>query len=461
MKLEKKPLDVPDIVNMPKPRPARAGARKAVVLALLAVLALGGATYWLTRDKSTRDQWKDQAADIINNATSGTPLAGVGDVLRDAPPPPPISVVSPPTSPGTLAGQTVQGSVGAPVDGSTPAGLYPQQNGVQMPQKVTEDSHIRMEFVEDLAAFVVARFRPGPQSGTLNVSVQALNQRYGAKFANVTDGKGGREALLRYAFHPTMLRGLYTLYADRFLDAVNRDAASKGFTPEHIRQLHMALAGRLVILAGALEGVASVPNLDARLREQDKAAQGVVDINAQMAEAVFAVDQLRENNAPEAQISTAQLRVDGLSARYRRALEERAALQRTLVAAIRQNGGQTLDDDSLLFVAQWVDRRLRADAQALASVQASAGVLRDLARRSAQAGTGAQFQPQTPAQGAVPDGAAHAAPIAAPNAAQNAGHVQTSPQLTPPQGHATPALPAENAHGGAERAPAPRVGGQQ
>ena len=86
---------------------------------------------------------------------------------------------------------------------------------------------------------------------------------------NVTDGKGGREALLRYAFHPTMLRGLYTLYADRFLDAVNRDAASKGFTPEHIRQLHMALAGRLVILAGALEGVASVPNLDARLREQD------------------------------------------------------------------------------------------------------------------------------------------------------------------------------------------------
>ena len=95
MKLEKKPLDVPDIVNMPKPRPARAGARKAVVLALLAVLALGGATYWLTRDKSTRDQWKDKAADIINNATSGTPLAGVGDVLRDAPPPPPISVISP------------------------------------------------------------------------------------------------------------------------------------------------------------------------------------------------------------------------------------------------------------------------------------------------------------------------------------------------------------------------------
>ena len=457
MKLERKPLSVPDIMNMPKPRPARAGAAKAVVLAVLAVILVSGAAYWLTRDKSTRDQWKDKAADVINNATSGTILAGVGDVLRDSPPPPPISVVSPPTSPGTLAGQTVQGSVAAPVDSSIPAGQAGQQTGVQMPQKVTEDSHVRLEVVEDLAAFIVSRFKPGPQTGTLNVSVQALNQRYGAKLAGTSDGKGGRDALLRYAFHPTMLRGLYGLYADRFLDAVNRDAASKGFTPDQIRQLHMALAGRVVLLAGALEGVASVPNLAARLREEEKASQVVVDINAQMAEAVFAVDQLRENNAADSQVSTAQLRVDGLSARYRRALEERAALQRTLVAAIRQGGGQALDDDSLLFVAQWIDRRLRSDPQALASVQASAGILRDLARRSAQTGTGTPFQPQAaPQQGmpaqSIPQGSAQ-------SGAAGGTHVQASPALTPP--HPAPALPGQGAQGAAERAPAPRAGGQQ
>ena len=61
MKLEKKPLGVPDIMNMPKPRPARAGAAKAVVLAVLAVILVSGAAYWLTRDKSTRDQWKEKA----------------------------------------------------------------------------------------------------------------------------------------------------------------------------------------------------------------------------------------------------------------------------------------------------------------------------------------------------------------------------------------------------------------
>ena len=470
MKLEKKPLSVPDIMNMPKPRPARAGAAKAVVLAVLAVILVSGAAYWLTRDKSTRDEWKEKAAEVINNATSGTILAGVGDVLRESPPPPPISVVSPPTSPGTLAGQVVQGSVASPVDSSIPAGQAGQQNGMQMPQKVTEDSHIKLEIVEDMAAFIVSRFKPGPQTGTLNVSVQALNQRYGGKLAGTADGKGGRDALLRYAFHPTMLRGLYGLYADRFLDAVNNDAASKGFTPDQIRQLHMAMAGRLVLFAGALEGVASVPNLDARLREEDKASQVVVDINAQMAEAVFAVDQLRENNAADSQVSTAQLRVDGLSARYRRALEERAALQRTLVAAIRQGGGQALDDDSLLFVAQWVDRRLRTDPQALASVQAAAGILRDLARRSAQAGTGTAPQPQlAPFSQGAPLGAAQ-------NGAAGGAHVQTSPSLTspsqqspaltspglaspglaPPQ--SVPALPGQSAQGAAERAPAARMG---
>ena len=491
MKLEKKPLNVPDIMNMPKPAPARAGARKAVVLALLAVILVSGAAIWLTRDKSTRDQWREKAADVIDNATSGTLLAGVGDVLRDGPPPPPVSVVSPPTSPGTLAGQTVQGSVAAPVDGSA-AGQFGQQGGVQMPQKVTEDSHVRLEFVEDLAAFIVARFKPGPQSGTLNVSVQALNQRYGVKLAGTSDGKGGRDALLRYAFQPTMLRGLYSLYADRFLDAVNRDAAAKGFTPEQVRQLHMTMAGRFVLLAGALEGVASVPNLAARMREEDKAAQVAVDINAQMAEAVFAVDQLRENNASGSQISTAQMRVDGLSARYRRALEERAAQQRTLVAAIRQGGGQALDDDSLLFVAQWVDRRLHADPQALASVQASAGVLRDLARRSAQTATGAPFSqggvsaaPQGMQQGthltapqAAPQAASPAAPQpahqsmpqgASQGAGQTGAQVQTAPALTPPANsapaltapQAVPALPAENGQNGALRAPAARPGGQQ
>ena len=153
MKLEKK-APAADITNLPKPKPAGAGARKAVTLAVLAAVAVGGAAFWLTRDKTTRDHWRDEAAAVIDNATSGTPLAGMGNVLRDAPPPPPPSVLSPVTAPGTLAGQTVQGAV----EGDPGAQTAATEPGPQAPEavspKVTEDSRVRPEFVQDLAAYL-------------------------------------------------------------------------------------------------------------------------------------------------------------------------------------------------------------------------------------------------------------------------------------------------------------------
>lgn len=399
MELKKKAQEVPDIMNLPKPRPGRSGARKAGLLALAALLIVGGAAFWLTRDNDTREEWRDRAASVIDNATSGTPLAGAGDLLRDAPPPPPSSVVNPSTAPGTLAGRSVQGTVSSSVDSSLPsgqsglapvAGLPGLEPGQAVAPKVMADSRVRPDFIEDLAVFLVSRYKPGPRGGSLSVSVQSVNQRYGSKMTGLGDGgQGGRASLLRYAFHPTMLQSLYALYAERFLEAVNREASARGFNLEQNRQLHMALAGRFVMLAGALEGVAAVPDLDRRLKGVERISQTVVDINSQMTVAVFELDQLREDKASPSQISTAQLRVDGLSARYRRALEERGAAQRSLVAAVRQGGGQSLDEDSLLFLAQWVDRRLRQEKQALASVQSAAGILRDLARRCAQAGAAA------------------------------------------------------------------------
>lgn len=477
MKLQKKAQSVPGIAELPKPDPSRAGAYKTVILAVLAVLFVGGAAFWLTRDEDTRLRWREEAAGVIDDATEGTPLAGAGSFLREAPPPPPPAVVNPPTLPGTLAGQTVQGAVGGgPADapaasGSGTAGVprgeaapvagrndAAQGDGPQVMPRVTEDSRVRPDVVEDLAAWVVSRYKRGPQGGSLNVSVQSLNQRYGVKLAAASGGRGGgRDALLRYAFQPTMLRGLYGLYADRFLEAVNHEAAAKGFTPEQTGQLRTALAGRAALLAGALEGVASVSDLPARLNAVDKAAQGVVDVNAQLADAVFDLDRLREDKASAAQLSTASLRVEGLTARYRRALDSQAVAERSLVAAVRQGGGLSLDDDTLLFLAQWVGRRLKTDAQALASVRASASVLRDLARRSTQPVAARSRELSTPRASGGADGASPAptpstpAPPSASPAASAAPAPETpvpapseQPKLPPSTGALTPpASPAE------------------
>lgn len=443
MKLDKKQPGVPGIVNLPEPVPGK-GGRKVAVLALLAVLLVGGAAFWLSRDKDTRDQWREQAAAVIDNATSGTPLAGVSGVLRDAPPPPP-SVVSPYTAPGTLAGQNVQGTVASPSDmaaqGSTAAPFTGADIPGQPGPRVTEDSRVRPQFVESLAAYLVSRFRPGPRGGTLSASVQSVNQRFGSKLTGLAEGDaGGRAALLRYAFHPTMVQGLYSLYVDRFLEAIAREARARDFNAEQMHQLEMALAGRFVMLAGALEGVAATPDLDARLRQVDAAARNAVEINGQMAEAVFDYDQLRESGASQSQLGTAQLRVDGLGARFRRALEEQATAQRALVSAIRRGAGQAMDDDELIFVARWADRRLKQDPQAMSAVRTSAGVLRDLARRCAQAATGTPAvtgrTPET-GQGALPSPSAapsSALPPAAsvPQAPAVSTVPQASPALTPP-----------------------------
>ena len=399
MKLDKKQSGVPGIVNLPDPAPGK-GGRKVVALALLAVLLVGGAAFWLTRDKDTREQWREQAATVIDNATSGTPLAGVSGVLRPAPPPPPPSVVSPYTAPGTLAGQNVQGSVALPSGMPGPGGAAAPFSGADMAgqpgPRVTEDSRVRPQFVESLAAYLVSRFKPGPRGGMLGASVQSVNQRFGSKLTGFADDDaGGRGALLRYAFHPTMVQGLYSLYVDRFMESIAREARARDFNAEQTHQLEMALAGRFVMLAGALESVAATPDLAARLQQIDAAARNALEINGQMAEAVFDYDQLRESGASQSQLGTAQLRVDGFGARFRRALEDQAAAQRALVSAVRRGVGQAMDDDELLFVARWVDRRLRQDPQAVSAVRASAGVLRDLARRCAQAATG------TPAAAAV------------------------------------------------------------
>ena len=410
---------------LPEPEPG-AGGRKLWLVVVLAVLLLAGAAWWFSRDDAARNDLREKAASYVDGITAGTPLAGIGNVFRTAPPPPPASVTHPATEPGTLAGRNVQGTVPAPVDtglpygaagadaaGGAPAGANGPtraeagalaQAGADgalpgyMPP-VTEDSRVRAGFVAELARWLAARYRPGPRGGTLAVTVQALNQRLGVAQAGMVPG--GRAGLLRYAFHPSMIQGLYSLYVGRFLQDLDDAAKRRGLDEAQNRQFHLALAGRAVILAGALEGVASLPDMAAQLAHVEQLAQNAVDINAQMAQAVFELDEKRAANAPRQELAAGQLRVDGLAARYRRALDEQGAAQRALVAAIRKGGGQGMDDEGLLFVAHWVERRLAADRNALAAVRAAAGVLRDLGRRCAEIGAGAPRSP-APVQEAAP-----------------------------------------------------------
>lgn len=398
---------------MPQPKPGRAGGFKAWFWAIFAVSVLACVAFWLFSKPEKRDEWRGQAADMINDAAKGTPLAGIGNILRDTPPPLPPQIISPRTEAGTLSGRQVTGTIASPVDlgvhsangasanntGNSrqlnPALALGQETAspnnpmapVFSPEPVppaTEDARVRPGYLADLANWLASRYKPGANGGSLALNVQSLNHMGGVSIAQKT--QGGRQGLLRYAFNPDMLNGLYRIYIDRFMADLNAAANKKGFDARENRNFHLAIAGRASVMASALEGIMNVQDLGKRLADMDNLAQKSVEINAQLANAVFELDELRQQKAAENQLSTTQMRVDGLSARYRRAVEDHAAAQRALAAQIRKTSGIGMDEESLLFMAAWVERRISAGDSARAAVVTCVEILRDLARRCSHAG---------------------------------------------------------------------------
>lgn len=361
---------------MPAPKPGKSGIIKASLLMIFCLAALGCAWFWLTRTPESKEELREQAANFVNEAAEGTPLAGIGNILRDSPPPPPVIAL--PEEPGTMAGKTITQSLAAENEQSL-------QNAANAPQSdaapvLAQDKTIAPIYIEELAEWFAKRYKPGSKS--LDASAQGLNHFGGVTIANQI--KGGRPGLIRYAFQPNMLRGLYDAYIDKFMTDLNQAAREQGFSASQNKQFHMALAGKAVLWATALEGVLAVPDLKKSLQDIETTGQQAVDVNMELANAVFAFDELREQKAASTQLEAAQLRVSGLAARYRRSSEEYSRAQRALVAQIRKNSGQSLDNETLLFIAGWVERRINSDSNARNSLTVCASLLRDFSRRCAQ-----------------------------------------------------------------------------
>lgn len=371
--------------SMPAPRPEKGGRGGAVFWALIAMLAVGVAAFLLVIGPRTRAFLSDQASELVNETLRGTPLAGIGDILRHSPPPPPPMNRERHKEPGTLSGAEVNGILASPHAAPGPANPETTDAPVfsqELLPPATEDSKIRPDYLLEVAHWLADRYRPGPHGGTLAMSVQSLNQLGGVTLAGKT--QGGRASLLRYVFQPSMIQGLYNLYINRFMDDLDTAARDKGFDASQRRQFRQTVAGRAALVASALESVIQTPDLGTRLARIDDLAAKMVEANAQLASAVLEMDNLNKNRGKEAQLKAARLRLAGAGSRYRRAAEEYAAAQRGLVTEIRKQGGPSLDEDSLLFLASWVARRLSGDSLGADSIKGCVSVLRDFARRCAE-----------------------------------------------------------------------------
>lgn len=389
----------PQASAKPLPRPRRAGVSKGLVAAaLLALLAVAAVGFWATRDNAQRDSLRQDLGAFLRRSTQGTPLEGMvagllpadsplstGNAASSSAPGQPELPFIPPSEDGSLAGQVITAPVTPPPAPETPP----------VPPQLRSDDRVTPVFVTDLARFFVAQHGTKGGDGPLPLSVQQLNQHYGSRLTGLAaggaDAQARRAALLRYAFHPAMLRALYDIYADRFLDSVIKEAMhparGQGLSEAQTRRLCLSIGGRLVLLAGALDGVRKTPDIRALLTAVDTRAQEAQTAMERMQGEMLRVDDLQAQGGDAVAVARARIVVDKEAAAYRSALQGRDEARRAIASAVRRAGGQGLDDATLIYLAEWVDRRLRADAGAGETVGVAAQLLRDLGRRFAQAGT--------------------------------------------------------------------------
>ena len=390
---------------LPTPKPGQAGRFKLVIAAALAIILLAGLGFWLTRDEESK---KDILA-RTEGALSGVgldPLVNATKELLTPPSPPPHVHSVGLAAPGISAnGTLIQGTVPAPADlsaaekasnmsaanqdaSATLPGVMPQQR---------EDSVIRPDFVRDLAVWLVTRYKPAPQGGKgqINVSIQAANMRYGANMRGMErqgkDPAGARAHLLHYAFNPTMLGALYGIYADRLVDEVAQAALApdqgKALSEAQLNDLYKTYAAFLADFAGVTGGIAAMPDLKERIQAVNSANQQTIALHRQITENVFALDEAREKQ-DNADIAAIEARIATLNGRYRSALQGQGNARAALIAAVRKSGpAPRLDDDSVYFLALWVERRMDKQPDALDTARKASSLLGDLSRRFEQAGS--------------------------------------------------------------------------
>ena len=250
-----------------------------------------------------------------------------------------------------------------------PAG---QKNGRRRISPRGEDSVVSLAFVQDLAKFLADNYWPAgthPRARRRGISTATLkwaNAIFGARLQgfSVDRNKIPQERLrvLNYAFMPSMMRGLYDVYAERFLDALERQALSRRFGPGNRPPSKAELAEMYSLYATMAKGLAGTARAYADTPGARSLARSCVEADEQAEEANRRFIGAARDNAPARA---------ALERQYRAAILRREQQRDALALALRAKGTQGLDNESVVYAALWLYRRgegAQAATRALADV---------------------------------------------------------------------------------------------
>jgi hypothetical protein len=217
-----------------------------------------------------------------------------------------------------------------------------------------------MAFINSLAAFLAENYWPAGahplarERGVSTADIKWANNKFGAQLEGFRVNKANpvseRQRLLRHLLTPSMVKGLYALYRDRFLDSLAREAAARRISQEssersltraETAQMFGLYAGRARGLAGAMRSYFADPGMPARV------------------EACAAAEEKAAAARLEYQEGLAASRPSPAAARaYQNAVVRREQQRANLAAAMRRGGHtRSMDTESLVFLAMWLHRR--------------------------------------------------------------------------------------------------------
>lgn len=375
-----------------------------VSLLVLLALAAGGVFFWV-QDPQRREEFQShlESARELWEMASDSLAALLG---MESPPLPPVGEHASPAPSVVMPSEEIGGVVTPPEE--SVAG----QDAVSLAGQ--EDQIVQYAFVEDLAHWLAAQYRPGKKQPQ-TADIRAANERYGTKLIGLR-GEGDdrfavRASVLRYVFTPSMLEALYALYGDRFLSALAKEAAAiqpggKPLSSAQKKQLYRVYAARCTTLAAVLDGMGALPDLGARLQRLDSLEEAAQALYMQISETSLHMADAREAGQRD-KVRQLQRDIAADNARYLKVSGQQRAQRQDLARAVQVSG---VDEDILLFIARWVHRRQLAQPQTIQAALGSASrILRDMARRLASADpdappVAAQTDPAQTGGDAIPSG---------------------------------------------------------
>jgi len=267
-------------------------------------------------------------------------------------------------------------------------------------------------FIQDLAKFVTSSYYPprsknNPAAHAKNtIDFKSLNARYGLELIGLRHKsetlREAREEILRYFTDSEVLRKVYEQYADTFLQELVSTArkAERSFRSdgswqkrtlhaEEISQMLELNSAYLRDVAAVFEALAEGENIASQVERYLQAAQEVVHYNFklnQIQNRVALLQKERTENASSEGASSAdelqemQEQKEAVGQRYKQAISKRERLRTNLMQSISSQTKEkiTLQSHEVLYIAEWVHRRL-AEGENNPAILTTSELLEDMA----------------------------------------------------------------------------------